>query len=265
MPTDTPAAPAPSSIVPGVTGKIALVTGAAGGIGSAVTRVLLQAGATVVAVDVDGDALSELTTVLPDAVVYPADIADSAAVDHLVTAVEQDVGPIGICVHVAGRLHAGPALDTSDEQWQSMFRANADGAFLVSRAMARAMVPRGQGVIVTVASDAARVPRTRLAAYAAAKAAALHWTRCLGLEVAAHGIRCNVVAPGSTDTPMLRVLHDPDRAIAGTPSQYQIGIPLGRLAQPDDVANAVAFLASDAARHITGAILPVDGGASLTG
>ena len=155
----------------------------------------------------------------------------------------------------AGVLTTGPAVDTADADWDAVFDVNAGGVFRCSRAVARRMVPRRRGVIVTVGSNAAGVPRSRMAAYAASKAAAAQFTRCLGLELAEFGIRCNVVAPGSTDTPMLRGMwHGPDdrdATLRGDPDRYRVGIPLGRLAEPDDVADAVVFLASDRARHIT--------------
>jgi 2,3-dihydro-2,3-dihydroxybenzoate dehydrogenase len=161
----------------------------------------------------------------------------------------------------------GSVVDTTDDAWDRMFAVNTTGVFLVSRAVARRMLPRATGSIVTVASNAAGVPRAGMAAYGASKAAAASFTRSLGLELAPHGIRCNVVAPGSTDTPMLREL-GPDadrRVIAGDPDSFKAGIPLGRIAAPDDVADAVRFLVSDRARHITMHDLYVDGGATLRG
>jgi 2,3-dihydro-2,3-dihydroxybenzoate dehydrogenase len=128
-------------------------------------------------------------------------------------------------------------------------------------------VPRRSGVIVTVASNASSVPRQQMAAYAASKAASTQFTRCLGLELAEFGIRCNVVSPGSTDTDMQRQLWtSPDgerAAIAGSPASFRLGIPLGRIANAADIAEAVCFMASDSARHITMHDLRVDGGATL--
>jgi 2,3-dihydro-2,3-dihydroxybenzoate dehydrogenase len=129
------------------------------------------------------------------------------------------------------------------------------------------MVPRRRGAVVTVASNAARTARVDMAAYAASKAAVTAYTKCLALDVAEYGIRCNLVAPGSTDTPMLTSLWagaDAARSsVEGVPGAYRVGIPLGRLARPSDVADAVLFLLSDRAAHITMHDLTVDGGAAL--
>jgi 2,3-dihydro-2,3-dihydroxybenzoate dehydrogenase len=196
----------------GIDGSIALVTGAAQGIGAAVCAALADAGAKVAAADLR-------TAGGGDVVPYRMDVRDPRDVADVVAAVERDLGPIGILVNVAGVLLPGSVEDTDGDRWRQSFAVNADGVFHVSRAVARRMTPRRRGVIVTVGSNAASVPRVGLAAYAASKAAARMFTRCLGLEVAGHGIRCNVVSPGSTDTSMLRALWagtDPDEALSAT-------------------------------------------------
>lgn len=248
----------------GLAGQIVLVTGAAGGIGAAVSRRMHAAGATVVAVDLASRPLTELASAEKGIVPHLADVADPNAATELISTVERQVGPVDVCVHVAGQLSAAPLVELTDRQWRQMFQTNVDGVFHVSRAVAPTMIRRRRGVIITVASNAAGVPRVALAGYAASKAAAVALTRCLGLELATYGIRCNTVCPGSTNTPMLRATgQDPATAIAGTPDQWRLGIPLGRIADPEDVADAVLFLASERARHITMQNLYVDGGASL--
>ena len=176
-------------------------------------------------------------------------------------------GPIDLGANVAGTLAVEPVADTSDESWRRVFAVNCDGVFHVSRALARRMGPRRRGAIVTVSSNAAGIPRQEMAAYAASKAAASMFTRVLGLELAPLGIRCNIVAPGSTLTPMQTGMWaDEDggrKVIAGLPESFKTGIPLGKMATPDDVADAVVFLLSDRAAHITMADLYVDGGATL--
>ncbi|GAA3524808.1 2,3-dihydro-2,3-dihydroxybenzoate dehydrogenase [Amycolatopsis ultiminotia] len=250
----------------GIEGRIALVTGGARGIGAAVAEALAQAGAVVAAVDVDEAGL-QAVAVHERITPFVADVGDPAAVAAVVGDVEQRLGPIGIGVPVAGILRPGSVCDTSDADWAETFATNATGVFTVLREIARRMRPRGSGTLVTVGSNAAGVPRSGMAAYAASKAAATMLTRCLGLELAGSGIRCNVVSPGSTDTAMQRLLwtddEGPARVIAGNPEEFRVGIPLGRIADPADIADAVLFLASDRARHITMQNLYVDGGATL--
>ncbi len=238
----------------------ALVTGAGRGIGRAVAERLAATGIPVAAVDL-------ATAAIPGVTAYRADVRDAARIAAVVAEVERDLGPIDALVNVAGVLHPGPVVGYADEDWAETFAVNATGVFHTSRAVAARMVERRAGAIVTVSSNAAGIPRAGMAAYASAKAAATMFTKSLGLELAPYGIRCNVVAPGSTDTPMQRALwHDdtgPARVIAGDLEAFRTGIPLGRIAEPEDIADAVLFLLSDQARHITMHDLYVDGGATL--
>ncbi|MFJ8038984.1 2,3-dihydro-2,3-dihydroxybenzoate dehydrogenase [Kitasatospora sp. NPDC096147] len=238
-------------------GRIALVTGAARGIGAAVARVLADRGAQVVATDIRTP---------HDDVTY-LDVTDGAAVDALVDRVERETGPISILVNVAGILRPAPVLELTDEDWAETFAVNTTGVFHTCRAVGRRMAERGNGVVVTVGSNAAGVPRTRMAAYAASKAAAAMFTKVLGLELARDGVRCNLVSPGSTYTEMQRQFWTDEqserRVVDGDPDQYRVGIPLGRIGAAEDVAEAVAFLVSDRARQITMHDLYVDGGATL--
>lgn len=199
---------------------------------------------------------------------YGADVSDGDMVERVVSQVEKGLGPITVVVNVAGVLHHGMTSKFPVEHWHELFAVNAQGVFNICRAVSPRMVSRGHGSIVTVGSDAASVPRVAMAAYAASKAAATQFTLCFGLEMAPHGVRCNVVSPGSTDTPMRRRLWGDDTTPAtsghGTgPSAFRVDVPLGRVADPEDIADAVAFLSSPAARHITLHDLRVDGGASL--
>src|SRR5690606_32278239 len=184
----------------GLARRIAVVTGAA------VVRALADEGAHVAAFDLDGEAAERLAASItsPDVRVRGGrlDVTDSRAVEAAITAVEKDWGPIDCLANVAGVLSTTLVVDTDDETWTHVFDVNARGVFNVSRAVARRMAPRRRGAIVTVSSNAAGVPRYGMAAYAASKAAATMFTRCLGLELARSGIRCNIVAPGSTLTPM---------------------------------------------------------------
>jgi 2,3-dihydro-2,3-dihydroxybenzoate dehydrogenase len=246
----------------GLAGRIALVTGAAGGIGTALVRLLREEGARVVATDLVAPDNDD-----PDVWAAALNVADSAAVDALVARVESDWGPIDYGVNGAGVLSNELVADTSDAELHHVFDVNCFGVFHVGRALARVMTPRKRGAIVTISSNAAGIPRHAMAAYAASKAAATMFTRCLGLELAPHGIRCNIVAPGSTLTPMQTGMWADEqgatRVIAGLPEQYKAGIPLGKLATPEDIAEAVLFLLSDRAGHVTMTDLYVDGGATM--
>ncbi|WP_328965126.1 2,3-dihydro-2,3-dihydroxybenzoate dehydrogenase [Streptomyces virginiae] len=263
----------------GFTGKVALVTGAGQGIGEAVVRTLFRLGATVAATDVQAKAVTALAAELDpetgrapsagDGTVraYALDVTDPAAVDRTVGRIGRELGPVDILVNVAGILRAAPVAELTDEDWAATFAVNVQGVFFTSRAVVPGMAARGSGSVITVASNAAGIPRTGMAAYAASKAAAVMFTKCLGLEYARSGVRCNIVAPGSTDTPMQWALRTdpqaPARVLDGDLASYRTGIPLGRIAHPQDIADAVVFLASDQARHITMQDLYVDGGATL--
>ncbi len=234
----------------------ALVTGAAGGIGRAIVARLREGGLSVTAVD------RELPTGFSDEVVTRAvDVTEEQAVIDSVAAAWKRQ-PIDVLVNGAGVFTSGSALETSAAEWDRLFGVNARGVFLVAREVGARMAERGRGSIVTVASNAGAVPRSGMAAYAASKAAASSITRSLGLELGPHGVRCNVVAPGTTRTPMIEGLGTEKDFIAGFPASFKAGIPLGRIAEPEDIAEVVAFLASDRSRHVTLQELVVDGGAS---
>ncbi|GGM99068.1 2,3-dihydro-2,3-dihydroxybenzoate dehydrogenase [Actinoplanes campanulatus] len=252
--------------VPGLAGKTALVTGAGQGIGRAVAVALAGEGARVAAADRSEAGVKLLADEYPGILPQVADVTSAEQVEAVVDAAERFLGPLDLLVNVAGVLHMGDVVDLTDDAWAQTFAVNTTGVFHVSRAVARRMVPRCSGAIVTVSSNAAGVPRSGMSAYAASKAASTMFTKCLGLELAPYGIRCNVVAPGSTDTPMQRQLWTdgvPAPVLDGDPATFRVGIPLGRIATPEDVADAVLFLASDRARHITMHDLYVDGGATL--
>ncbi|WP_312870442.1 SDR family oxidoreductase [Gordonia asplenii] len=254
-------------------GTRALITGAAGGIGSATARAFVDAGARVVVSDVDAgiaDVGHEL-----DCPALTVDLTDRPAVDGLLDAATRALGgaPTAI-VHTAGVLFDGRIGDVGDDDWDRLLAVNLTATMAILRAADRVL--SGPGSITVVSSNAAATPRIGLGAYGASKAAVTALVRSVGLELAPRAIRCNVISPGSTDTPMLRGMWSAESSvdsssidqaaaavIAGSPDQFRLGIPLGRLATADDIAGTAVFLASDAARHITMHDLRVDGGATL--
>ncbi|HIW92886.1 MAG TPA: SDR family oxidoreductase [Candidatus Corynebacterium avicola] len=243
-----------------------IVTGAAGGIGRAVVDALAEDGtsSTILAVDLPGSDWPEHTQ--PSVRRHEADLSIEADVEALFVEAEAS-GPVTGLAHVAGVFTLTSLTDTTLEQFERIHRVNSAGTFLLLREVARRMADKGS--VVTVTSNAARVPRAGMGAYGSSKAAATQLTRIAGLELADRGIRANAVCPGSTDTAMQRGMwgDDPEggrRAVlAGDPAAHRVGIPLGRIADPQDVAEVVTFLLSEKARHVTMQEIFVDGGASL--
>lgn len=246
-----------------------LVTGAANGIGAALAQALLAQGARVIAFDQNATGLQALQATASPAQLFIAevDISDAAAVNAAVEEGERALGPIDKLSCVAGILQMGKIVDLSDAQWSRTFAVNVNGTFNVCRAVAPGMIARKRGAIVNVSSNAATTPRASMGAYAASKAAVTQMTRCLGLELAEHGIRCNIVSPGSTDTEMQRAMwrtgSSAERVIEGSLADYRLGIPLRKIAQANDIVDSILFLLSDRASHITLHDLRVDGGATL--
>jgi 2,3-dihydro-2,3-dihydroxybenzoate dehydrogenase len=251
--------------------RVVLVTGAAGGIGRATCRAFASEGARVAALDRDPKKLREATSALQaeglDVTPLVADVSASNEVEEVVAEVERALGSIDVAVSVAGILKTAPLIEITDQDWQATLGTNLSGVFHLFRSVAGRMLERRRGNLIAVGSNAATTARVGMSAYAASKAGLLSMVRCLGLELAYAGIRCNVVSPGSTDTAMQRAFWEDGRGerevLAGDPKAYRLGIPLQRLATPEDVASAVRFLASDQARHITLHDLRVDGGATL--
>ncbi|WP_223807231.1 2,3-dihydro-2,3-dihydroxybenzoate dehydrogenase [Montanilutibacter psychrotolerans] len=251
--------------------RTVLVTGAAQGIGAATAQMLARQGAALALLDRDEERLHDTAASLR-ALGVPVfaqalDLTDIAALDDAVATIEREFGAIRHLAHVAGILRTGEVLDSRLEDWDACMAINARAVYGSTRAVARVMAARGHGSIVVVGSNAATVPRVGMAAYAASKAAASQYLRCLALELAPLGIRCNLVSPGSTDTAMQRAFAGDAQArrdiLDGVPQRWRLGIPLRRIADPQDIAEAVCFLLSDRARHITLHDLRVDGGATL--
>jgi 2,3-dihydro-2,3-dihydroxybenzoate dehydrogenase len=255
---------------------IAAVTGAASGIGRATALALARAGARVVLCDRNAAGLTDVASAIGSERGEPRmvelDVSDQAAAARAIDRVVRDWGRLDILVNAAGIAASGPTsrgpvIGISEEDWDRIIDVNLLGTVYCAQAAARHMMRQRSGRIVNVASVAGIVPRVNAAAYGVSKAGVRMFTKCLALELARFGITVNAVAPGPIDTPMLGPPGDRDarrRFLEGTPEAFRLGVPLGKLGQPEDVASAIAYLASDEAHHITGAILNVDGMAQLS-
>jgi len=242
-------------------GKVAVVTGAGSGIGRAIAVELARSGAAVACVDL---AISDLAGTEQDirslgarGQAIPADVTDAEQLDAAIAIVEKELGPVALGANAAGIANASRAEEMRLEQWQRVIDVDLTGVFLSCQAQARAMIRNGGGAIVNIASMSATIANRGLyqAHYNAAKAGVVHLGRSLAWEWAPHGIRVNSVSPGYTYTPMTR---RPEQAEAM--EGYAADTPMGRNAQPEDIAGPVAFLLSSAASFITGVDLLVDGG-----
>ena len=258
--------------VAGVSERVALIVGGAGGIGAACARAFADAGAIVALADLDLDQVRSVAAGLGVAgtSAHAVDLSKPEEPLDLVASVVQEHGGLDIVVSAAGFLHPATFLDMQVDDWDRTHAVNVRGNVLLAQAVARSFVARGiPGRIVVFASIVSRLARLNNVAYASSKAALVQAVRCASLELAPHGITVNAVSPGSTATAMLletqmggsaSALHG---AIHGDLATWRLGVPLGRLADPADQAAAALFLASDAARHITGQELFVDGGQSV--
>jgi NAD(P)-dependent dehydrogenase (short-subunit alcohol dehydrogenase family) len=239
-------------------GRRALITGGAGGIGLACARRLLAEGAEVVLLDRSADALSSAAGI--GAAPVACDIRDPGAVAAAVARAAGLLnGPADVLVNSAGVYRIAPLLDLTPGEWDDVLAVNLRGTFLAGRAVAAALIAAGRpGAIVNISSTAGLVADATepSAHYNASKAGVLALTRQMAAEWARYGIRANAVCPGVIDTPMLRMMDDP----AAGAAYLRTGVPQGRLGSAEEVAAAIAFLASDDASYLTGAAVPVDGG-----
>ncbi|MBD9380165.1 SDR family oxidoreductase [Achromobacter sp. K91] len=240
---------------PDLAGKIAVVTGAGGGIGRAMAAAFRQQGATVVATDLDLEALSGV-----DADCRQLDVTQAQAVRALADAVAAQYGALDVWVNNAGFMARMPALDLDEAAWQRTMDINLKGTFFGAQAAARHMIAQGSGAIINLSSYAGVKPRPNCADYAAAKAGVAHLTQCLALEWSPKGLRVNAIAPGFIETPMSSWMH----ADAATFAEYVERLPARRVGQPSEIADAALYLASQASGYVTGHVLMVDGGVSKT-
>jgi len=243
-------------------GKVALVTGAAGGIGAAIVTALRAQGALVAVAD------REVAGIAAEAHL-PGDLLDGSYCDGLPGAVAAALGRLDIVINNAGVITRGPVTETTDADWNLSLGVNVEAPFRVCRAaipiMARRTDGSGGGAIINTASCWGLRPGPNHAVYCMTKAAIASLTQCMGMDHAHQGIRINAVCPNEVNTPMLRTGFerrgfDPDSAVA----ELNKTVPLGRIAEPEDIADVVLFLASDAARYIAGATIEVNGAKAVS-
>jgi len=230
------------------TGKRVIVTGAASGMGRRIGERFMHEGAEVVGLDRLPDADAPFCMI-------QLDIADADAVETISQRLMAEHATLDILVNAAGILPLGTSENISVADWNACFDTNVHGPFYLLKYWLPVFRRQGYGAIVNIASNAAHVPRLNMAAYGASKAALVSLSHCVALELAPYGVRCNVVSPGSTQTPMLDSMlqtpADVQRLIDGSPEQFKLGIPLRKIGTPDDIADVVLFLASDQAGHVT--------------
>jgi len=238
-------------------GRICLVTGAASGIGAATTRIFAREGATVAVVDLQPSEDAALSLI--------GDVADEADVERVVAEALERFGRIDVLVNNAGISGVGDVGETTVEQWDQVMRVNVRSVFLMSRAVVPGMQERRSGAVVNVSSAIAETGLARRISYAASKGAVLAFTRSMQVDCAPYGVRVNAVLPGTIHTPFVdRYLEasyaDPEEGLRSIRARQLTG----ELGRPEDVANAILYLASDESRFVLGSGLAVDGGLSGT-
>jgi NAD(P)-dependent dehydrogenase (short-subunit alcohol dehydrogenase family) len=245
--------------------KVALVTGAGGGIGLAVVENLAREGATIIAADVSFDQLTVAGEIAESAGaachLLPGNLADPDYCDTLPTRAFEFQHRLDVVINNAGLIRRGNILDTTDEDWKISMTVNVESIFRTCRSAIRIMKENGGGAIVNTASCWGVYPGPNHVAYCTSKAAVAAMTRCLGRDHAGDGIRVNAVCPNEVNTPMLRSGfeirgYEPDTAI----DELNQTCPIGRIAEPGEIAAAIVYLASDEARYICGSLLEVNGG-----
>lgn len=252
------------------TDKTVLVTGAGSGIGQAAAELFGQKGAKVAVGDINAAnaeaAAQRIRQSGGEAMAVAVDVTQREQIDQAVEAVRQTYGPIGILVNNAGIAHRSTTImDADADIWQRILNTNLKSVLLCTQAVVPHMMERGGGRIVNTASTASKVPRLDIGPYCVSKAGVLHLTRCLAMELAQYQITVNAIGPGSVVTNLRKNSGVSagearrDSQLNGDMEKFRIGIPLGRLGQPIDQANAIVFLASDEAEYISGQCLFVDG------
>jgi NAD(P)-dependent dehydrogenase (short-subunit alcohol dehydrogenase family) len=241
-------------------GKVAVVTGGASGMGAAIARELCSRGANVVIVDLNQDLAREVANDINATSPIIGDVSRSQFCDNAIGTVVQKYSRIDVLINCAGIIVRADAIDTTDDDWQRILDVNINGVFFMSRAAVRQMKEQHHGVIVNFGSIWGDVGATGVVAYCATKGAVHQITRAMALDHVGDGIRINAVSPGEVNTPMLAYGRPSPPTAKDLQDLANETIPMRRLAEPDEIAKVAVFLASDEASYMTGAVVPVDAG-----
>ena len=238
--------------------KVALITGATGGLGGAIARKLHSQGATVVISGTRKEKLEELAKDLGDRVVVkPCDLSDAEAIVNLISEIESELGKIDILVNNAGMTRDGLMMRMKDEDWSKVIDVNLSAVFRLSREVMKGMMKRRSGRIINITSIVGVTGNAGQVNYAASKAGLIGMTKSMAAEVATRGITVNCIAPGFIQSPMTDVLNDKQR------EGILSAIPQGQIGSPDDIASGAVYLASDESKYITGQTLHINGGMTM--
>ena len=253
----------------GLADKVALVTGAGGGIGAAICERLASEGCHVALFDRDADAVRAAGTAVEAlgrrTSTHVVDITDYEGVREALAALVSEHGGVDILVNNAGFDHFANFLDTTPDQWASIIAVNLYGTLNMHHVVLPSMRDRGWGRVINIASDAGRVGSSMEAVYSACKGGVIAFTKSIARELARTGIRLNVVCPGPTDTPLLAQFLDKGEDGAKVLAALERAVPMKRIGRPEDIPGIVAFLSSDDAEYITGQVISVSGGLTMHG
>ena len=241
------------------TGKVAVVTGGSSGMGAATVRALASAGAQVNLIDIDRKGAEGIAKETGSEV-FIGDVSNSEFCDLTINSIVDSQGQIDILVNAAGIILRADALETNDDNWKRIMAVNVDGVFFMCRSALRHMANAKSGVIVNFGSIWGDVAASGVAAYCITKGAVHQLTKALALEHAENGIRVNAVAPGEVNTPMIKSGRDKPPTVDELQDLANRTIPIKRLAEPEEIAEVVLFLASEKSSYMTGSIVPVDAG-----
>lgn len=242
-------------------GSICIVTGSAQGIGKGIATRLVNEGATVVVADLNGEAASKTAEELGNnSIGIAVDISDRNAVNSMVEQTVEKYGRVDVLINNAGWDKVGPFLEVDPDVWERIININLYGPLNCSYAVAKQMVEQGSGTIINIGSDAARVGSSGEAVYSACKGGIVAFTKTLARELARYGVTANAICPGPSDTPLFAQISEENPKLR---TALERSIPLRRLAQPEDLANAVAFFANPTSSYITGQTLSVSGGLTM--